>query len=76
MLPLWDEESEDAGLVFDLIRHGLHHYRALSWPVGLALGLGLPLASFLLGLAVVQFSRRVMLGKGNARGAVTHASLW
>jgi hypothetical protein len=47
------EEAEDAGSVFDLIQHGLHHYRALGWPVGLALGLGLPLASFLLGLAVV-----------------------
>jgi hypothetical protein len=39
--------------VFDFLRHGLQHYRALGWPVGLALGLGVPLASFLLGVAVV-----------------------
>ena len=53
MLPLRAEVAEDAGSVFDLIHHGLHHYRALGWPVELALGLGLPLASFLVGLAVV-----------------------
>jgi len=45
--------AEDAGSVFDLIRHGFHHYRALGWPVELALGLGVPVASFLAGLAVV-----------------------
>jgi hypothetical protein len=39
--------------VFDFIRHGFHHYRALGWPVQVGLGLALPLASFLLGLAVV-----------------------
>jgi hypothetical protein len=39
--------------VFDLIRHGVHHYRALGWPVQVALGLGVPLASFLVGLAMV-----------------------
>jgi hypothetical protein len=39
--------------VFDFLRHGLHDYRALGWPVGLALGLGLPLASFLVGAALV-----------------------
>ena len=53
MLPLRAEVAEDAGSVFHLIRQGLHHYRALGWPVGLALGLGLPLVSFLVGLAVV-----------------------
>jgi hypothetical protein len=39
--------------LFDLIRHGVHHYRALGWPVEVALVLGVPLASFLVGLAVV-----------------------
>ena len=39
--------------MFDFLRHGLQHYRALGWPVGLALGLVVPLASFLLGVAVV-----------------------
>ncbi len=39
--------------MFDFLQHGLHHYRALGWPVGLALGLGVPLASFLVGLALV-----------------------
>jgi hypothetical protein len=45
--------AEDAGSVLDFIRHGFHHYRALGWPVELALGLGVPVASFLAGLAVV-----------------------
>ncbi len=39
--------------MFDFLRHGLHDFRALGWPVGLALGLGVPLASFLLGMALV-----------------------
>lgn len=52
-LPIRPEVAEDADTVFDLFRHGLQHYRALGWPVWLALGLGLPLASFLVGLAVV-----------------------
>ena len=43
---------EDARLVFDFIRHGIERYRALGWPVALALGLGLPLASFVVGLLV------------------------
>ena len=45
--------AEDAVFVFDVIRHGLHHYRALGWPADLALGVGLPLASFIIGLVVV-----------------------
>jgi hypothetical protein len=45
--------AEYARSVFDLIRHGIHHYRALGWPAGVALGLGVPLASFLLGLVVI-----------------------
>jgi hypothetical protein len=39
--------------VVDFLRHGLQHYRALGWPVELAIGLGVPLVSFLLGMAVV-----------------------
>jgi hypothetical protein len=39
--------------VFDFIRHGVHYYRGLGWPVQVALGLGLPVASFVVGLAVV-----------------------
>jgi hypothetical protein len=39
--------------VFDFIRHGILRYRALGWPVELALGLGVPLASFIIGLVVV-----------------------
>ena len=53
MLPLRAAVAEDAATVFDLFRHGLQHYRALGWRVELALGLCLPLASFLVGLAVV-----------------------
>jgi hypothetical protein len=37
----------------DGIRHLLHDYHALGWPVGLALGIGVPLLSFLVGLTVV-----------------------
>ena len=39
--------------MFDFIRQGVQHYRALGWAAQVALGLGLPLASFLVGLAVV-----------------------
>jgi hypothetical protein len=39
--------------VFDFIRHGVHHYRALGLPAQVALGLGVPSASFLVGMAVV-----------------------
>ncbi len=45
--------AEDAGSVFDLLRHWLHSYRALGWPAQLALGLGVPMVSFLAGLAVM-----------------------
>jgi hypothetical protein len=45
--------ADDTGSVFDFIRHGFHEYRALGWPAALALGLGVPLASFLAGLAVM-----------------------
>jgi hypothetical protein len=45
--------AEDVGSVFDFIRQGFHHYRALGWPIELALGVGVPVASFLAGLAVV-----------------------
>jgi hypothetical protein len=40
-------------LVFDFVRHAIHSYRALGWPVELALGLGVPLASFIAGVLVV-----------------------
>jgi len=53
VLPLRAEVAEDAATVFDLIRQGFRHYRALGWPVELALGLGIPAASFFVGLAVV-----------------------
>ena len=39
--------------MLDLLRHGLHSYGALGWPAQLALGLGVPVASFLAGLAVM-----------------------
>jgi hypothetical protein len=39
--------------VLDFIRHGVHHFRALGWPAQLALGVVLPVASFLAGLLVV-----------------------
>ena len=45
--------AEDVCSVFDLLKHWLHRYGALGWPAQLALGLGLPMASFLAGLAVV-----------------------
>jgi len=44
---------EDTCLMFDFIRHGILRYRALGWPVALAIGLGLPIVSFIIGLIVV-----------------------
>jgi hypothetical protein len=38
---------------FDFVRHAIHSYRALGWPVELALGLGVPLASFIAGVIVM-----------------------
>lgn len=39
--------------MLDFIRHGILRYRALGWPVALAIGLGVPIASFTIGLVVV-----------------------
>jgi hypothetical protein len=39
--------------MFEFIRQAFHNYRALDWPVALALGVGVPVVSFLAGLAVV-----------------------
>jgi hypothetical protein len=39
--------------VLDLLRHGIHHYRSLGWPVVVATSVGLPLLSFVVGLVVV-----------------------
>ncbi len=44
---------EDGLSVLDFVRHGLHHYLAVGWPVMLGLGLGLPLVSFCVGLIVL-----------------------
>ena len=45
--------AEDACLLFDFVRHAIQGYRALGWPVELALGLTLPLVSFMAGVLVV-----------------------
>jgi hypothetical protein len=44
---------EDTCLMLDFIRHGILRYRALGWPVALAIGLSVPIASFTIGLVVV-----------------------
>ena len=70
MLPLRAEVAEDAATVIDLFRHGFRHYRALGWPVEVALGLGIPVASFLVGLAVVvRLPADFFVRKPDQRGA-------
>jgi len=70
--------AEDACSVFDLLRHWLHRYGALGWPAQLALGLGVPLLSFLAGLAAVIglpsdfFVRRSAPRKGPGAQPVLH----